>query len=66
MSGAVSSIVVAVDSLFSAWFQNPATAAYGSQFILTQPFTIQGDSNAVLPQSVTLTNRSGSTTYKLQ
>lgn len=66
LQSAASSIVVAVDSLFSTWFQNPATAAYGSQFILTQPFTIDGDSNAVLPQSVTLTNRSGSTTYKLQ
>jgi len=62
---AASSIVIPVESLFSSWFQNSANAAYGSQFVLTQPFSIQGDSTAVLPQSVTLTNRTGSATYRL-
>jgi hypothetical protein len=59
-SGA-SSITVSVESLFGTWFQDPANAAYGSQFIFTQTFQIQGDATAVIPQSVTLTNRIGST-----
>jgi len=56
-----SSITVSVESLFGNWFQDPANAAYGSQFIFTQPFQIQGDASSVIPQSVTLTNRVGST-----
>jgi hypothetical protein len=60
-----SSIVVPVENLFRAWFQDAANAAYGSQFVLTQPFTIDGDLNAVVPQAVTLTNRAGSTTYPI-
>lgn len=55
-----SSITVSVESLFGSWFQDPANAAYGSQFVFTQPFQIQGDASAVIPQSVTLTNRVGS------
>jgi len=39
-----------------------ASARFGSQFTLTQAFSIQGDANAVLLQSVTLTNRVGNTT----
>ena len=57
-----SSITVSVESLFGSWFQDPANAAYGSQFVFTQAFLVQGDVNAVIPQSVTLTNRVGSTT----
>ena len=57
-----SQITVAVDTLFSTWFQNAANTAYGSQFVFTQPFTVQGDPTAVIPQSVTLTNRQGSVT----
>lgn len=55
-----SSITVSVESLFGSWFQDPANAAYGSQFVFTQTFLVQGDANAVIPQSVTLTNRVGS------
>jgi hypothetical protein len=61
----VSQITLPVDSLFGAWYQNTANNAYGSQFILTQPFSIQGDAGAVLPQSVSLTNRKGTATFKL-
>lgn len=66
LQAAASSIVIPVESLFGAWFQNPSNGAYGSQFVLTQPFSIQGDSSAVVPQTVTLTNRSGSVTRPLQ
>jgi len=60
-----SQITIPVDTLFSAWYQNSANNAYGSQFILTQPFSIQGDPSAVLPQTVTLTNREGTVTYTI-
>jgi Putative Ig domain len=58
----VSQITIAVDTLFGAWYQDAANNAYGSQFVFTQPFTIQGDASAVIPGSVTLTNRQGSVT----
>jgi Putative Ig domain len=57
-----SSITVSLSSLFSAYFQNSQYATFGSQFVFSQPFTIQGDINSVIPQSVTLTNRIGSST----
>ncbi len=38
---------------------------FGSVFIFSQPFTIQGDINAVTPTSVTLTNRVGSVTFPI-
>ncbi len=60
VAGQTSTITVPVDNLFSSWFQNPSSGQYGSQFVFTQPFTIQGDTNAVTPQNVTLTNRLGS------
>jgi hypothetical protein len=65
LEAAASSIVIPVESLFGAWFQDSANGAYGSQFVLNQPFTVQGDVNAVVPQAVTLTNRTGSATYKI-
>jgi hypothetical protein len=55
-----SSITVPLSSLFSPYFQNSQYAAFGSQFVFSQPFTIQGDINSVVPQNVTLTNRVGS------
>jgi hypothetical protein len=59
---AASSITIDVSSLFSGWF---ASSAQGSQFIFTQPFTIQGDPNAVIPVSVTLANRVDSITFPI-
>jgi len=62
LQSTASSITVDVTNLFGTWFLDPANSQFGSVFIFTQPFTIQGDPNAVLPVSVTLTNRVGSTT----
>jgi hypothetical protein len=59
---AASSITVDVGSLFGGWF---SSSPQGSQFVFTQPFTVQGDPNAVIPVSVTLTNRIGSTTFAI-
>jgi hypothetical protein len=63
-SGA-SSITVPVTDLFGSWFQDSTNSAYGSQFVFTQPFTVQGDATAVIPGSVTLVNRIGSTTTSI-
>lgn len=60
-----SQATIPLGTLFATWYQDPANTAYGSQFLLTQPFTIQGDANSVLPQSVTLSNRVGSTTASI-
>jgi hypothetical protein len=65
LQNSASSIAVSVETLFSNWFQNPANSPYGTQFVLTQPFSVQGDPTAVIPQSVTLTNRVGSTTFTI-
>lgn len=59
-------VTVSAENLFATWYQDPSCARYGSQFLFTQPFTIQGDASAVLPDSVTLTNRMGSTTVPIQ
>jgi Putative Ig domain len=57
-------VTVPADSLFNPWFQDPASSRFGSQFLFTQQFTVQGDANALTLESVTLTNRLGSTTGK--
>ena len=62
LQSTASSITVDVSTLFGNWFSDPTNSPYGSIFVLTQPFTVQGDVNAVIPASVTLTNRLGSTT----
>ncbi len=45
--------------VFNTWFQSAASQPFGSQFTMTQPFTIQGSSTAVTAVSVTLTNSVG-------
>jgi hypothetical protein len=57
-----SSVTIPVDQLFAAWYGSAASAQYGSQFTLTQPFTVQGDPAAVVSVSVTLTNKIGNST----
>jgi hypothetical protein len=41
------------------WYQNPAAAAFGSQFSLALPFTVQGNTASIAAVTVTLTNTSG-------
>jgi large repetitive protein len=52
-------VSVPVSSLFTAWYQSSAAAPYGSQFTLTQPFTVNGNLQAVSSVAVTLTNSVG-------
>ena len=66
LAPSASSITIDANSLFGNWFLDPANSQFGSVFIFTQPFTIQGDANSVIPVSVTLTNRVGSTDGKIQ
>jgi hypothetical protein len=61
----MSQVTVPVDTLFSSWYQATENTIYGSQFVLTQPFTIQGDATSVIPQTVVVTNRLGSTTANI-
>jgi hypothetical protein len=58
-------VAVSVQSMFAQWFQDATSTAFGSQFTFTQPFTVQGDSNAVIPGSITLTNSLGSNTANI-
>jgi hypothetical protein len=60
-----SSITIDVNTLFGNWFQDSNNSQFGSVFTLSQPFTINGDVNAVIPTKVTLTNRTGSTSFDI-
>ena len=55
-------LTVSVDPLFSQWFAGSQSAAFGSQFTLTQPFTVQGSTQAIVSVTVTMVNRVGSST----
>jgi hypothetical protein len=61
-----STVTVPVENMFRQWFEDGTSAQYGSQFFFSQVFTITGDANAVTAQSVTLTNRVGSTTADVE
>jgi len=53
------SFTVPTTSLFTAWYGSAGSAAYGSQFTFTQPFTVSGSTSAVTSVSVTLSNSLG-------
>ena len=55
--------VITVGSAFSTWYKDPASNAFGSQFLYAQSFTVQGDASAVTLQTVALTNQVGSGSY---
>jgi hypothetical protein len=48
-----------ITSLFTQWYGSTSSAPFGSQFTLTQPFTVNGSTSAVLSVTVTLTNALG-------
>jgi hypothetical protein len=63
---ATTKLTMNVDSTFSAWYQSTASAAFGSLFTATVPFTLAGDLvnvkdviDTIQSVSVTLTNRQG-------
>ncbi|MBI4903306.1 MAG: choice-of-anchor D domain-containing protein [Acidobacteria bacterium] len=59
-------VAINAESSFNAWYQSTASQAFGSNFTVTVPFTLQGDINKVSTVAdtvqsiaVTLTNRIG-------
>jgi len=52
-------IATPLSALFTTWYQGSASAPYGSQFSLTQPFSVSGSASTVLSVTVTLTNSIG-------
>jgi Putative Ig domain len=57
-----SSLTVPIDTIFSGWYQSPASSPFGSQFTYTQPFTVSGGAQSIVSVSVTLVNKVGSST----
>ncbi|MGA2135547.1 MAG: putative Ig domain-containing protein [Bryobacteraceae bacterium] len=58
-----SSVTVPLTSAASNWFQSSSSDQYGSQFILTLPFTLtNGSASGLASVSVTLTNSAGVST----
>ncbi|HEY6344829.1 MAG TPA: putative Ig domain-containing protein [Bryobacteraceae bacterium] len=56
---AQSQVTVQLGSAFTTWYQNTASYAYGTEFLLTMPFTVSGNAADVTSVSVTLTNSFG-------
>jgi hypothetical protein len=53
-------LTVQLGSAFSTWYGNPTSNATGSQFVLTQQFTVsQGAAASITAVTVTLTNTNG-------
>ena len=50
---------VQLGAVFNTWYQSAASQPFGSQFTMTQPFTIQGRMNGVTSVAVTFTNSIG-------
>ncbi len=59
-------VTMDVRNLFTAWFEDAASARFGSQFTFTQTFTVSGDAAAVTPQTVVLRNGLGESSITVQ
>jgi hypothetical protein len=56
-------VTIPVASTFNSWFQSDAVTAFGSQFLFTQSFTVQGDTQAIVSATVVLVNAQGSSQH---
>jgi hypothetical protein len=54
-----SEVTMPVSDVFTTWYRSEVSAPFGSAFLYTQPFTVQGDTNAIASVTVTLTNSQG-------
>jgi hypothetical protein len=54
------SVTVPATSLFNTWYLSSASAAFGSQFSFTIPFTVTGNVQSIVSVTVTLMNPTGS------
>jgi hypothetical protein len=52
-------ITVPLSAAFTAWYSSSASVAYGSEFTLTIPFTVQGSALDLVAVTVTLTDSKG-------
>jgi hypothetical protein len=52
-------LTVPLTAAVNSYFQGAGAAQFGGQFVLTVPFTIQGDTSTVTSVTVTLTNAAG-------
>ncbi len=52
-------ITLPMDQLFAQWWASAASVPFGSQFVLSLPFTVQGSPQSVVSLTVTLANRLG-------
>jgi hypothetical protein len=57
-----SSASVSLATVFTSWYQSTPSAAYGSNFLLTIPFTFSGSTVPLTSVSVQLTNLQGNST----
>jgi hypothetical protein len=57
-----STVTVPLSSLVGAWYSSTPSDAYGSQFQIVQPFTVQGSTTQVTSVTITLINSVGSST----
>ena len=55
-------VSVPLTSTFSTWYQGSGSIPFGTQFLYTQPFTLDSDANSVGSVTVTLTNTQGAST----
>ena len=55
-------VIVDVTTLFSTWFANVASQAYGSAFLYTQTFNLNTSESNIGSVTLTLTNSSGAST----
>ncbi|HEY1496979.1 MAG TPA: putative Ig domain-containing protein [Candidatus Solibacter sp.] len=56
------SLTVPVDTLFAAYFSGSSATPFGGQFTFTQPFTINGNTQAIVSVTVTMANKIGQST----
>ncbi len=50
---------VPLSGTFTPWYESQESMQYGSTFLYVQPFTVQGESNAISSVTVTLSNSQG-------
>src|SRR5262249_32124295 len=50
-----------VDAEFQNWYRSPTSAAFGSSFVYTQSFVVEGDVTAIESVAVSLSNAQGGT-----
>jgi hypothetical protein len=57
-----SPLTVSSEGAFTTWYTGTSSPQYGSSFLYTQPFTVQGNVSDIVSVSVALTNASGTST----